>query len=181
MKNKKKRQVRALSIAASFLMTFSLIAPGVASAESNSNLHRSLNDSNEVTEAKVSDRLLNEFKNDEKVTFLIKFDEKADTQQVAKEAKASSANANVSAQKAELIQRSAVVSELKATSLTSQANVKQYLEQELEKGNVKDFNSYYIVNGIAVTATKEVAEKIATFAEVEKILPNETRELFTTV
>ncbi|PAV27584.1 peptidase S8, partial [Virgibacillus profundi] len=42
-------------------------------------------------------------------------------------------------------------------------------------------NSYYIVNGIAVTATKEVAEKIATFAEVEKILPNETRELFTTV
>ena len=26
---------------------------------------------------------------------------------------------------------------------------------------------------MAVTATKEIAEKIATFAEVEKILPNE--------
>ncbi|MBO1914183.1 protease inhibitor I9 family protein, partial [Microvirga sp. 3-52] len=32
-------------------------------------------------------------------------------------------------------------------------------------------------NGMAVTATKEVAQKIAAFAEVEKILPNETREL----
>ena len=33
---------------------------------------------------------------------------------------------------------------------------------------------------MAVTATKEVAEKVATFAEVEKVLPNETRELFAT-
>ena len=54
-----------------------------------------------------------------------------------------------------------------------------YLEQEAAKGNAEDIKSYHIVNGMAVTATKEVAEKIATFAEVEKILPNETRELYT--
>ncbi|MGA9227041.1 MAG: S8 family serine peptidase, partial [Mesobacillus sp.] len=48
------------------------------------------------------------------------------------------------------------------------------------KGNVEDIHSYYIVNGMAVTATKEVAEKVASFAEVEKVLPNEMRQLFTT-
>ena len=30
---------------------------------------------------------------------------------------------------------------------------------------------------MAVTATKEIAEKIAAFAEVDKILPNEERQL----
>lgn len=181
MRKRKRRQVKAMSIAATFLMTFSLIAPGVSNAESSNKLHESLNDSNKVTEAKVSDRLIKEFKDDEQVTFLVKFNEKADTKKIAEESKATSSKANLSAQKTELIQRSAVVSELKSTSLTSQANVKQFLEKELENGNVKDFNSYFIVNGMAVTATKEVAEKIATFQEVEKILPNETRELFTTV
>ncbi|MEC5424899.1 S8 family serine peptidase [Virgibacillus sp. C22-A2] len=178
---KKKRQTRAFSIAATFLMTFSLIAPGITSAESNGKLHHSLNDSNNVSQVKVSERLFDEFMKDDKVTFLVKFSEKADTVKVAKEAKESSANAKLSAQQSEFIQRSAVVSELRETSLTSQYNVKKYLETELATGNVKDFNSYHIVNGMSVTATKEVAEKIATFAEVEKILPNETRELYTTV
>ena len=88
--------------------------------------------------------------------------------------------ANLSAHNAKLIQRSAVVSELKATSLESQQTVKEFLEQEAAKGNAEDIQSYYIVNGMAVTATKEVAEKVATFPEVEKVLPNETRQLFTT-
>ncbi|ASN07332.1 peptidase S8 [Virgibacillus necropolis] len=161
-------------------MSFSLIAPGIASAETNDKLHRSVNDTQAVTKVKVSDRLLEKFEKDDKVTFLIKFKEKADTKKIAKEAKASAKSANLTAQKLELIQRSAVVSELKATSLVSQQGVKQYLEQEAKKGNVKDIRSYYIVNGMAVTATKEIAQKVASFAEVEKILPNETRQLFTT-
>src|SRR6185312_5518344 len=96
------------------------------------------------------------------------------------EARKSAADANLSAHNTKLIQRSAVVSELKTTSLESQQSVKQFLDQEAAKGNAKDITSYYIVNGMAVTATKEVAEKIATFPEVEKVLPNETRQLFTT-
>ncbi|WP_188454287.1 S8 family peptidase [Virgibacillus oceani] len=162
-------------------MVFSLIAPSMTSAEANKKLYRSLNDSQAIAKEKVSNRLLDDFKTDDKVTFLIKFKEKADTKKAAKEAKANAAKANVTAQKAELIQRSAVVSELKSASLTSQQNVKNYLEQQSEKGNAKNIKSYYIVNGMAVTATKEVAQKIAAFPEVEKILPNETRELFTTV
>ena len=66
------------------------------------------------------------------------------------------------------------------TSLETQQNVMQYLEQQVKAGKAKDITSYYIVNGIAVTATKEVAEAIGTFAEVEKVLPNETRQLYET-
>ncbi|MBY7143954.1 S8 family serine peptidase [Virgibacillus sp. NKC19-3] len=162
-------------------MTFSLIAPGMAHAETNDKLHQSVNDSQKVAQAKVTDRLQEEFNENDKATFLIKFNEKADTAKIAEDAKLNANQANLSAQKQEHIQRSAVVSELKSTSITSQQQVKQYLEQEVENGNVEDIKSYYIVNGMAVTATQEVAEKVAAFAEVEKILPNETRELFTTV
>ncbi|WP_373893149.1 S8 family serine peptidase [Virgibacillus natechei] len=181
MRQKKKRQVKAFSIAATFLMTFSLFAPGISHAETNGNLHQSAVDSQKETQAKVSERLQEAFSDNEKTTFLIKFGEKADTAQIAEDARANADQANLSAQNREHIQRSAVVSELKTTSLNSQENVKQYLEQEVENGNAEDINSYYIVNGMAVTATKEVAEKVAAFAEVDKILPNETRELFTTV
>ncbi|MBP2076442.1 S8 family peptidase [Oceanobacillus polygoni] len=181
MRTKKKRQVKAFSMAATFLMAFSIITPGVTLAESQSKPHYSLNDSNKVAEAKVSERLLTEFKDDEKLTFLVKFNEIAEVEKAASEAKANAAKANLSAQKVEHISRSAVISELKATALSSQQNVKAYLEQEVENGKAENIQTYHIVNGIAVTATKEVAEKIATFAEVEKILPNETRELYTTV
>ena len=174
---------KALSITASLLLTFSLIAPNVVSAETTSKLHQSFRDSSPSTilvKDKLSSRLLANFKEDDKVTFLIKFKEKADVQEVATEARKGADAANLSAHNAKLLQRSSVVSELKITSLESQETVKQFLEQEVAKGNAKDIESYYIVNGMAVTATKEVAEKLATFPEVEKILPNETRQLFTT-
>ncbi|MGE6488781.1 S8 family serine peptidase [Paenisporosarcina sp. NPDC076898] len=177
---KKNSSKKSFNIAVSLLMTLSLIAPGVASAETTSKLHESLYNSNLNTSAKVSERLLSNFKEDEKVTFLIKFKEKADTQKVVEEAKKNSQKAKLSSKKSLMVQRSALVSELKATSLQEQQKVKHYLEQEVAKGNVEDIHSYYIVNGMAVTATKEVAEKVATFAEVEKVLPNEMRQLFTT-
>ena len=177
---KKKSTTKAFSIAASLLMAFSLAAPGLASAETANKLHQSAKNSTVAAGEKVSDRLLSSFKDQEKVTFLVKFKEKADTVKIAASAKDSAEKADLSSQKSLLVQRSAIVSELKETSLQEQQNVSQFLEQEAEKGNVEEFNSYYIVNGMAVTATKEVAEKIASFEEVEKVLANETRQLFTT-
>ncbi|GAB3047514.1 bacillopeptidase F [Virgibacillus ainsalahensis] len=184
MKLKRKQKVKAFSIAASVLMTFSLIAPSVALAESNGNIHHSVNDSHKaqkLAQSKMGERLQEEFNADEKVTFLIKFADKADPAEVAANAKERTTQANLSAQKAEHVQRSAVISELKAVSLNSQAEAKKYLEKEVENGNVENFHAYHIVNGMAVTATKEVAEKVASFTEVEKLLPNETRELYTSV
>lgn len=173
-----------MSITASLFMTVSLIAPNVASAQSVSKLHDSLRQSsvtNGLAKEKISDRLLTNFKDAEKVTFLVKFKEKADPQEVAEQARKTAEAKNLSAQNTKLVQRSAVVSELKATSLDSQSSVIKFLEQEQKNGNVEEFDSYYVVNGMAVTATKEIAEKIAGFSEVEKILPNETRQMVTTV
>ncbi|MEK5205764.1 S8 family serine peptidase [Psychrobacillus sp. FSL H8-0510] len=180
---KKKSQTKVLSVVASVLMTFSLVAPNVVSAETASKLHQSFRDSNSNSisaKDKLNSRLLESFKSDDKVTFLIKFKEKSDSLQVAREAKERAEKANLSSHNTKLIQRSAVVSELKSTSLESQQTVTEFLEQEVAKGNAKDVESYYIVNGMSVTATQEIAEKLATFPEVEKILPNETRQLFTT-
>ena len=180
---KKKSQTKVLSVVASVLMTFSLVAPNVVSAETANKLHQSFRDSSSSSisaKDKLNSRLLESFKSDDKVTFLIKFKEKADSLQVAENARKNAEKANLSSHNAKLIQRSAVVSELKSTSLESQQTVTDFLEQEVDKGNAKDIESYYIVNGMSVTATKEVAEKLTTFPEVEKILPNETRQLFTT-
>ncbi|ASK62885.1 peptidase S8 [Virgibacillus phasianinus] len=180
MKINRRSRIRLFSIAASLLILFSLLTPVIGNAKTNNRAYRSVKSSQSLAKAKLSDRLLEDFKENEKITFLIKFKEKANTKKIAKDARKSAASANLTAQKLELIQRSAVVSELKATSLKSQKSVKQFLENEVEKGNAGDIRSYYIVNGIAVTSTKEVAQKVASFEEVEKVLPNETRQLYAT-
>nr|WP_281349719.1 S8 family peptidase [Ornithinibacillus caprae] len=175
--SKKQKQVRAFSIVATLLMIFSLITPGFVGAESSGKVSHSLNDSNASIQAKVANSLQDQLEKEDKVTFLIKFTEKADPMGAALKAKNNANKANLSALNQEHAQRSAVISELKATAMESQQNVKRFLEQEVEKGNAEDIKAYHIVNGMAVTATKEVAEKLAAFSEVEKLLPNEQRQL----
>lgn len=179
---KKKQRVRGFSIIATLLMVFSLFSPGMISAEStNDDIHRSLNDSKTAAEDKISNRLSEEFDESDKVTFLIKMEGKADTDQVVEKIQDSADAKGLSSQKLEHMQRSAVISELKSTAIETQKNVKEYLQNQMDQGNAEQLHSYYIVNGMAVTATKEVAEKVAGFSEVEKILPNENRQLISTV
>lgn len=160
-------------------MVFSLIIPSVTNAVGHNILHESVSDINTLAKAKVSERLEALFSDKDKVTFLVKFKVKADTTKVVQEVKESAKKNNISALKTEHIQRSAVVSALKANSLKEQQSVLDYLDEEVDKGNAGAITSYFIVNGIAVTATKEVAQNIAAFEEVEKILPNENRQLYT--
>ncbi|MFA1822497.1 S8 family serine peptidase [Virgibacillus oceani] len=178
---KKQRQVRAFSILASIVMIFSLITPGLTFAESNGKVNHSLNDSKINVQNKVSSSLQSQLENEDKVTFLIKFTETADVMGVAHEARESAQNANLSALSQEHAQRSAVISELKSIARESQQKTKLFLEEQEDMGNAEDIRSYHIVNGMAVTATKEVAEKLASFSEVEKLLPNEQRELIRAV
>lgn len=160
-------------------MLFSLVTPGLVNAESAGESHRYLNNTEKNIEEKLSNRLASEFEEDEKVSFLIKFKEKSNTTKVVNQAKKKAKKSKLSAQKEKFVQRSEVISELKSTANTEQKTVLKFLEQEKVKGNVDSIKPYFIVNGISVTATKEVAEKIAAFTEVEKVLPNETRQLFT--
>lgn len=171
------RLKRYLSILLTFLMLVSLVIPSTGFAETKE-VSRALKNSNQIAQSKISTHLIEEFtKNKGKITFLVKFKEKADVQKVAKNAASTAKKNGLSSTNIEYAQRSAVVSELKYTALTTQDNVKQFLDKQLEEGAVSNYESFYIVNAIAVTGTKEVAEKIAHFQEVEKLLPNEERKL----
>ena len=177
MKYRKQSTKKMISMLASLLMFFSLLTPGLVAAESNNKFPQIVTESQINPIDKISDRLLKDFSKEDKITFLIKFKDKANTTQVVKDVEKDAEKANYSASKKKFVKRSSIISELKTTALEGQQNVKAYLEEEMEKGNVIDLHSYFIVNGIAVTATKEVAEKIARFTEVEKILPNEVRQI----
>ena len=180
LKNKNQSKTKFFSIIASLLMLFSLITPGLVNAESIGKSNGYVNKTETNAKEKLSNGLASEFKKDEKVSFLIKFKEKADTAKVVQRVKKQAKKSKLSAHRGEFVQRSAVISELKTTADKEQQTVIKYLEQEEAKGNVESIKPYFIVNGISVTATKEVAEKVAAFSEVEKVLPNETRQLFTT-
>ncbi|MCA1319917.1 S8 family serine peptidase [Bacillus tianshenii] len=176
------RRKRNIARVFSIIMCLLLIVPSFtfnkASAQGKGASVSLKGESKQVTANKIPDRLSTQFSKDgEKVTFLIKFKEQVDTIAVANKAVESAKAKAATANQEKLMKRNAVVSELRATAIETQVNVKEFLEKEMEAGNAKDIQSFYVVNGMAVTATKEVMEKLAQFPEVDKLLPNETRQL----
>ncbi|WFA07406.1 S8 family peptidase [Bacillus sp. HSf4] len=126
---------------------------------------------------KISKTLVKRFKKEDKVTFLIKLKDQVDTQKVAKQAEKKAKAKSLSSAKTEYQKRSAVVSSLRIKADETQSQLKTYLRKQAKKGNAEDIRSFYIVNGMAVHATKDVMEQVAAFPEVEKVLPNEKRQL----
>lgn len=163
----------------SFLVigTLSMTSFGMVQAKSTSTSYQEEAVSSKTTKAKISSRLMKQFQQDEQVTFLIKMKEQTNTQKVAKEAVSKAKKQKLTAAKTQYTKRSAVVSELRATSEETQQALLTYLQKEQKKKRVKEIHSYYIVNGLAVTGTKEVLEKVAAFPEVDQVLPNETRQI----
>ncbi|MFO1445633.1 S8 family serine peptidase [Bacillus sp. Bva_UNVM-123] len=154
--------------------------PNMVAAETNKSPHTSLKKAAiEKTTNKINNKLLEQFGKQEKVTFLIKFKEQADTVKAAVDAENKALTQKLTPAKAKYLKRSAVLSSLRSTAIETQGPVSDFLQKQENAGNAKDIESFYIVNAIAVTATKNVMEQVATFPEVEKILPNETRQLYT--
>ncbi|MEC1678694.1 S8 family serine peptidase [Bacillus mojavensis] len=177
---RKKTKNRLISSVLSTVVVSSLLFPGAAVASSKgaaSSVKQELQ-SSETIQNKISSSLKKSFKKEEKTTFLIKFKDQADTQKAAKSAVKRAKSKKMTAAKTEYQKRSAVVSSLKVTADEAQKDVLKYLNSQKNKGNADDIHSYYVVNGIAVHASKEVMEKVAQFPEVEKVLPNEKRQLF---
>ncbi|QZD59659.1 S8 family serine peptidase [Bacillus pumilus] len=157
--------------------TLTMTSFGMVQAKSTSTSYQEEAVSSKTTKAKISSRLMKQFQQDDKVTFLIKMKEQTNTQKVAKEAVSRAKKQKLTAAKTQYTKRSAVVSELRATSEETQQALLTYLQKEQKKKQVKEIHSYYIVNGLAVTGTKEVMEKVASFPEVDQVLPNETRQI----
>ncbi|MFE4349388.1 S8 family serine peptidase [Peribacillus butanolivorans] len=174
----KKRRTKWLALIFAIMLIGSLVIPTNSIAATSNKIHTSAKD--ELTgknQKKVASKVLTQFKKNDQVTFLVKFKEQVDTKDVSSKAAKTAKSQKLSANNSKLLKRSSVVSELRATALQTQANIKNYLDKQEKAGKAKDFQSFYIVNAIAVTATKDVMEQIAAFPEVEKIMPNETRQL----
>ena len=150
-------------------------AKSTANTGSKTSLHHGQATSDQ---SKISSRLKDQFSKDKYVTFLVKLQSQADTKKAAKNAAKMAKDQKLTAAKAKYMKRSAVVNALRAMATETQESLLKYLENEKKAGNVKNYESFYIVNGIAVTGTEMVMNKLATFSEVAKILPNETRQLF---
>ncbi|PAC83302.1 peptidase S8 [Bacillus sp. 7788] len=157
--------------------TLTMTSFGMVQAKSTSTSYQEEAVSSKTTKAKISSRLMKQFQQDDKVTFLIKMKEQTNTQKVAKEAVSRAKKQKLTAARTQYTKRSAIVSELRATSEETQQALLTYLQKEQKKKQVKEIHSYYIVNGLAVTGTKEVMEKVASFPEVDQVLPNETRQI----
>jgi bacillopeptidase F len=136
---------------------------------------------NTLVTNKVDSKLLKQFKDQDQTTFLLKFKEQVDTNRVAIEAAEKAKKQKLTTVSTKLQVRSAIVSTLRNTAMETQTEVIDYLEQAELKGEVKSVQSFYVVNAIAVTATKDVMNKLATYPEVAKILPNETRQIITPI
>ena len=164
--------MRFFSVIASLFILFSLLTPSL-SIISAKGVTNSLSSVELDSKEKIALELQEEFNESDEVSFIIKFRDKADTEQAREKVISLNSTRNLSANEIKLQQRSAVISELKATAIQSQQNVLTYLKKQERLGKAKDIEPFFIVNGIGVTATEEIAKKIATFPEVEEILPNE--------
>lgn len=173
----KVKHLRLFSIVMCLCLLIPLLLPKGTAVSAKTQPHVSMKKANATGGVKVSNKLEKQFKDKEKVTFLIKFKEQVNTHKIAKEAAQTAGKQKLSAYKTELNKRSAVVSSLRAKATETQVGVKKYLTEQKKEGNAKDIRSYFIVNGMAVTATKEVMEKVASFPEVDKVLPNEIRQI----
>jgi subtilisin family serine protease len=67
---------------------------------------------------------------------------------------------------------SSIIYRLKDKKDKAQKGILSYLEEQKNKGSVKSYRSFWIVNGILITASKEEIEKIALRPEVEIVSPN---------
>ncbi|HEX7065142.1 MAG TPA: S8 family serine peptidase, partial [Bacillales bacterium] len=164
-----------------FLLLFSYGWSGLGhtQAKTGSDVSTSLHQLKLQSKIKISEDLAEKFQKHDQVTFLLKFKEQVNTAKVATEAVNEAHKNRFSSAKMELKKRTAVVSALRAKAIDTQASVKQYLQKQKKAGKVKRFKSFYIVNAMAVTGTKEVAKELSRFSKIEKILPNRTRHLIT--
>jgi bacillopeptidase F len=172
----------SLSLVVSFILFISIVLPNTTIAKGNSVESKPISAiKNNSVENKVDTKLIKQFKDQDQITFLVKFENQVDTTKVAMEAAEKAKKQKLTEVSAKLQVRSAVVSTLRNTAMETQTVVMDYLEDAKQKGEVKSVQSFYIVNAIAVTATKAVMDKLAAFPEVAKILPNETRQIITPI
>lgn len=103
--------------------TLTMTSFGMVQAKSTSTSYQEEAVSSKKTKAKISSRLMKQFQQEDKVTFLVKMKEQTNVKKVAKDAVSKAKKQKLTAAKTQYTKRSAVVSELRATSEETQEAV----------------------------------------------------------
>lgn len=123
---------------------------------------------------KMDSAVLEDFKHEDYITFLVKMKEQVDLEEVKEKLQPLHLLADATESTPEAAIRGLMVEELQSTSHQTQKRIIQYLEAEKESGQVKEYESFFIINSLSVTATRQVAEMLARLPEVEKIIENKS-------
>ncbi|RKQ88553.1 S8 family serine peptidase [Brockia lithotrophica] len=168
---------KALLWTVAFLLWLSSVSPAFAGPEqtdmrAGKESRPALSARDQVLMRKVAPEVLDAFAKGDMVTYLVRLREQVDVSAVADSARKRAVMQKESPAGQKVAVRQAVASALRETALRTQAPLVGLLEAEKHRGNVREYESFFVVNALAVTSTKDVLDELALRPEVEKILPN---------
>lgn len=117
---------------------------------------------------KIDPSLREAITTEERVEVLVKLTSQVNTARVAREA----ARGISPGRRRRDAAGTAVTKQLQEHAAAAQKGVIQYLQQEQRRGNVREYQGYYIVNMLFVKAIPAVVEQLARRSDVKIILPN---------
>lgn len=125
--------------------------------------------SSEDISKKLSENLIRS-KNDEFFDVIVKLKKEVNSRKIKNDVK----NANAEKSKEELQKeiRKEIVNESKELAKSTQASILEILKNEKNKGNVKSYESFFIINCVNLVARKSVIVELAKRDDVEKIIEN---------
>lgn len=130
----------------------------------------SINDYEKQAELKIDKLVTERFtgKNDF-VPVLIMLNEQADVEKVSLQTNQKMRADGYSAEKVRQTVREAVVRELEKVSESTQKGLLSYLKSQQKKGNIKEYESFHIVNMVYALAREKTIKEIAARREVKRI------------
>ncbi|MGG0177658.1 S8 family serine peptidase [Gottfriedia acidiceleris] len=164
---------RKLNIVA-FLIIFSIL--GTIFQLKGSAVQKGETNSNPIV-GKVDQKVIQAFEKNKYTTVIVELKNQVDVEQIADQAREEAKKMKVTSYQEKLRVRSTILSELKTSAEQTQNRLKNFIHQKKSEGKLKDYQSFYIVNAVSFTSTKEVLQEIATFPEVDHIYLNEQHVL----
>ncbi|WP_100333321.1 cell wall-binding repeat-containing protein [Bacillus alkalisoli] len=175
---RKYRSRRGFAIILSVLLVFTSMG-NFASAQSTSSVNMIQKNVRDISKV-IDSEVLSSFKIQEFVEVLVELNEQVEPEKIATMAKAQLSNQSKikpTPYEQNMAAKHAVVHALKTSAETSQKPLLDSIQQFRDNGQVKDVESFYIMNVIYLKTTIEVVENIAKRPEVAKISPDFTIEI----
>ncbi|WP_277673690.1 S8 family serine peptidase [Piscibacillus halophilus] len=166
-----------LFLVSTLMLVLNTFLPPVSVADTSKNSNQ--NSLQQTSTNKVDSKVKEQMDTSETLSVIIILNDQIDATNIMKQAN------NHASEKSELglnkkhMVRSEILTELKANAHQTQAPLLELLGQEKQKGKVKNYKSFHVINAVSFTGAKEVVEKIASFKEVKQIYLDEERHLVT--